>query len=108
LTGAEKYEKISLRFAEEKMEKQPKVIVFSTPACSWCRTLKQYLKKNGIRFRDIDVSRDQAAAKDMLRRTGQQGVPVTLINNRPIIGFNKNELNKLLNIKGGIDESSTT
>ena len=101
MTGAEKYEKITLAIVEEKMGTQTKVVVFSTPSCSWCRTLKQYLKKNSIRFKEIDVSRDQAAAKDMLRRTGQQGVPVTLINNRPIIGFNKNELNKLLNIKGG-------
>ncbi len=83
------------------MGTQPKVIVFSTPACSWCRTLKQYLKKHEIRFKDIDVSRDQAAAKDMVRRTGQQGVPVTLINSRAIVGFNKTEINKLLNIKGG-------
>ncbi len=83
------------------METQPKVVVFSTPTCSWCRTLKQYLKKNNIRYKDIDVSKDQAGAKDMVRRTGQQGVPVTLINNRAIVGFNKTEINKLLNIKGG-------
>ena len=101
MTEAEKYERITLKFVEEKMGTQPKVVVFSTPTCSWCRTLKQYLKKHDVRFRDIDVSRDQTAAKDMLRRTGQQGVPVTLINNRPVIGFNKNEINKLLNIKGG-------
>lgn len=82
------------------MESQPGVVVFSTPACSWCRTLKQYLKKHNIKFKDIDVSRDTAGARDMARRTGQQGVPVTLINNKPIIGFNKAEINKLLKIKG--------
>lgn len=82
------------------MESQPRVVVFSTPACSWCRTLKQYLKKHDIRFKDIDVSRDNAGAGDMVRRTGQQGVPVTLINNKAIVGFNKAEINKLLKIKG--------
>jgi len=85
------------------MNTQPKVIVFSTPTCSWCTTVKQYLKKNKIRFRDIDITKDERAAKDMVRRTKQQGVPVTLVNNRPVrpvIGFNKLELNKLLNIKG--------
>ncbi len=82
------------------MNTQPKVIVFSTPTCSWCTTVKQYLKKNNIRFRDIDITKDERAAKDMVRRTKQQGVPVTLVNNRPVIGFNKLELNKLLNIKG--------
>ena len=81
------------------MNGQPKVIVFSTPTCSWCRALKQYLKQNNIKFKDIDVNRDRQAAMDMVRRTGQQGVPVTLINNRPIIGFNKIKINRLLNIK---------
>ncbi len=83
------------------MDRQPRVVVFSTPTCSWCKRLKDYLKKNKIKFKDVDVSRDQSGARDMVRRTGQQGVPVTLINNRPIIGFNKNEINKLLNIRGG-------
>ena len=81
------------------MNGQPKVIVFSTSTCSWCRAVKQHLKKNNIKFKDIDVSRDRQAAMDMVRRTGQQGVPVTLINNRPIIGFNKIKINRLLNIK---------
>ncbi len=81
------------------MNGQPKVIVFSTSTCSWCRVVKQHLKQNNIKFKDIDVSRDRQAAMDMVRRTGQQGVPVTLINNRPIIGFNKIKINRLLNIK---------
>jgi glutaredoxin-like YruB-family protein len=81
------------------MNGQPKVIVFSTSTCSWCRAVKQHLKQNNIKFKDIDVSRDRQAAMDMVRRTGQQGVPVTLINNRPIIGFNKIKINRLLNIK---------
>ncbi len=82
------------------MTTKPKVIVFSTPTCSWCTTVKQYLKKHHVRYRDIDISKDEKAAKDMERRTRQKGVPVTLINNKPVIGFNKLELNKFLNIKG--------
>lgn len=81
-------------------EAKPKVIVFTTPTCSWCRVVKDYLKQHHIEFKAIDISRDQKAAADMVRRTGQQGVPVTLINNRPIIGFDKNQLNRLLNIRG--------
>lgn len=78
---------------------QPKVIVFSTPTCSWCNTTKRYFRENGIRFTDVDVSRDQNAAKDMQRRTGQTGVPVILINNRPIVGFDKNKINQMLGIR---------
>ncbi len=77
----------------------PNVIIFTTPTCSWCRALKQYLQQKKVRFKEIDVSKNQSAAKDIMRRTGQMGVPVTLINNRPIVGFNKAEINRLLNLK---------
>ncbi len=81
---------------EEKIQKR--VTVYSTPTCSWCNTLKTYLKKNGIRFRDIDVSKDQKAAEAMVARSGQQGVPQTDINGEIIVGFDKNRINTLLGI----------
>ena len=81
------------------MTSQPKVVMFSTPTCSFCHTAKRYFRENKIRFTDVDVSKDQKAALDMRRRTGQTGVPVILVNNRPIVGFDKQKLNKLLNIK---------
>ncbi len=77
---------------------QAKVIMFSTPTCSFCNTAKRYFRENKIRFTDVDVSRDQKAAQDMQRKTGQTGVPVIMINNRPIIGFDKNKIDKLLNL----------
>jgi len=78
---------------------QPKVIVFSTPTCTFCTQAKRYFKEKNIRFTDVDVSKDQSAARDMMRRTGQMGVPVILINNKPIIGFDRNKINQMLNIK---------
>ena len=77
---------------------QPKVIMFSTPTCSYCNTAKRYFREKNIRFTDVDVSRDQKAAIDMQKKTGQTGVPVILINNRPIIGFDKSKIDKLLNL----------
>jgi glutaredoxin-like YruB-family protein len=76
-----------------------KVIVFTTPTCSWCRAVKQYFREKRIRFKEIDVSRDPRAAQDMMRRTGQMGVPVILIDNRPIVGFDKAKIDRLLGIK---------
>lgn len=78
--------------------KQPKVIVFSTPTCSFCNTAKRYLREKRIKFTDVDVSRNMNAARDMQRRTGQTGVPVILINNRPIVGFDKPKINRMLGI----------
>lgn len=91
-------------FYMTKAEKEGKplknVIVYSTPTCSWCNTLKSYLRKNGIRFTDIDVSRNESSAKEMVRRSGQQGVPQTLINGEVVIGFDKSKINRLLEIEG--------
>ncbi len=81
------------------MSTQPKVIVFSTPTCSFCNTAKRYFREKNIKFRDVDVSKDTRAAADMQRRTGQTGVPVILINNRPIVGFDKQKINQMLGIK---------
>ncbi len=81
------------------MSAQPKVIIFTTPTCSFCNAAKRYFREKNIRFKDIDVTRDQAAARDMMKRTGQTGVPVILINNQPIVGFDKPKINRLLNIK---------
>jgi glutaredoxin 3 len=81
------------------IQPQPKVIIFTTPTCSFCRAAKAYFNEKRVRFTEVDVSRDQRAAQDMMRRTGQMGVPVILINNRPIVGFDKPKINQLLGIK---------
>ncbi|MDA3813552.1 MAG: glutaredoxin domain-containing protein [Candidatus Cloacimonetes bacterium] len=75
------------------------VVVFSTPTCSWCKKLKSYLKDNSIRFKDVDVSRDQRAARDMIRKSGKQGVPQMWINNSAIVGFDKAKIDRMLAIK---------
>lgn len=78
---------------------QPKVIIFTTPTCSFCNHAKRYFREKSIRFTEVDVSRDLRAAADMERKTGQRGVPVILINNRPIVGFDVPKINSLLNIR---------
>ncbi len=82
---------------DDKPAQKP-VVVYSTPTCSWCRTIKDYFQKNSIRFRDIDVSRDQKAAEEMVKRSGQQGVPQTVIGGQVVIGFDKAKIDQLLNI----------
>ena len=78
---------------------KPKIIVFSTPSCSWCKKIKEYLKSNGLTYKEIDVSKDSAARADMIRKTGQEGVPQTWINNHPVVGFDRAKLDRLLEIK---------
>jgi glutaredoxin len=60
---------------------------------------KRYLRERGIKFRDVDVSRDAAAARDMVRRSGQQGVPVIDINGKIVVGFDRPKIDRLLGLK---------
>jgi len=76
----------------------PRVIVFSTPTCNYCNAAKKYFREKGIRFKDVDVSRDVAAARDMVRRSGQQGVPVIDIGGKIVGGVDRSKINKFLGI----------
>lgn len=75
---------------------QAKIVIFTSPSCSWCTRAKQFFKQKRLRFKEIDVTKNASGAKDILHRTGQSGVPVILINNRIIIGFDVAKINRLL------------
>ncbi len=72
------------------------VSVYSTQTCPYCTMVKNYLKEKKVPFSDYDVGRDQRKAEEMVRKSGQMGVPVVDINGRVIVGFNKGEIDKAL------------
>ncbi|MFZ5515603.1 MAG: glutaredoxin family protein [Candidatus Zhuqueibacterota bacterium] len=82
----------------EKQATQPRVIIFTTPTCTWCNRVKSYLRQHRIRFRDIDVTKDASAARDLERR-GHRGVPVLFIGSATVVGFDQPKINSLLGIK---------
>ena len=73
-----------------------KVILFSTSACSWCRRAKRYFKEQRVPFKEINIERDPDAARDIVRKTGQTGVPVIKIGGSWIVGFDKDHIDKEL------------
>lgn len=94
------FEKIIYELKVEASDKPRKsVTVYTTPTCPWCTTVKNFLRKNGIRYTEIDVASDQSAAQAMVSKSGQQGVPQTEINGEMVIGFDQTKLNRLLEIK---------
>ena len=72
--------------------------VYSTPTCVYCKTLKGYLKKNGLEFEDIDVSKDEKQLQTMIKSSGQMGVPGVDIDGEIIVGFDKEKIDTLLKI----------
>ena len=76
-----------------------KVKVYSTPTCPYCHAAKEFLKENKIPFQDIDVSKDQTAAQEMIEKSGQMGVPVIDIGGTIIVGYDKEAIKKALKMK---------
>lgn len=74
------------------------VKVYSTPNCPWCVRAKAYLKDNGIPFTDVDVSQDVASAREMVKISGQMGVPVISIDGKVVVGFDKKRIDELLGL----------
>ena len=72
------------------------VVLFSTSTCSWCRRAKRYLRENRVRFKEVNIERDPKASQDLLKKTGQMGVPVIKIGGRWIVGFDQPAIEKEL------------
>ena len=72
------------------------ITVYSTPTCSYCNLAKDFFRKNGVRFTDYNVAQNMAKADEMVKKSGQMGVPVIDINGKIIVGFNKPEIERAL------------
>ncbi len=80
----------------EMIEAQPDVIVYSTQTCPYCVMAKRYLSEKGVKYADYDVGSDQRRAFEMLKKTGQMGVPVLDIKGTVIIGFDRPAIDRAL------------
>lgn len=76
-----------------------KVTVYSTPTCPFCIRAKQFLKDNNVMFEDIDVSVNQDKAQEMISKSGQMGVPVIMVDDKIIVGFDKEAIKESLGIR---------
>ncbi len=74
------------------------VTIYSTPTCHWCHKTKEYLTEKNIPFTDINVGEDMVKAEEMVKKSGQMGVPVIEIDNKIIVGFDLAQINAALNI----------
>jgi len=72
--------------------------IYSTPSCPYCHMVKDYLKSKNIEFNDYNVAEDQEKAQEMVQKSGQMSVPVIEIENNILVGFDKPEIDRLLNL----------
>lgn len=80
---------------------EPSVTVYSTKSCPYCSMVKAFLDKYGVPYRNIDVGEDREAAREMIRISGQRGVPVTTVGEEVIVGFDARRLKELFGTAKG-------
>ena len=75
-----------------------KVIVYSTKTCPWCAKTKEFLKANKVSYTNKSVDTSKAAAQEMIKKSGQQSVPVTVVGDKVIVGYSESKLKKALGL----------
>ena len=73
-----------------------KVTIYSTPTCPYCNIAKAYFKEKGVEYTEHNVADDQEKAKEMIEKSGQMGVPVITIDEKVLVGFQKDKIAPLL------------
>ncbi|MEK7624113.1 MAG: glutaredoxin family protein [Patescibacteria group bacterium] len=76
-----------------------KTIIYTTSTCVYCKIAKAFFKEHNVAYEEKDVASDEKAREEMISKSGQMGVPVIEIDGQIVVGFDKEELSKLLGIK---------
>jgi len=66
---------------------EPRIVLYTAPACPYCVQAKRLLTQRGIGFHEIDVAADVEQRASMIRRSGRRTVPQILIDGKPIGGY---------------------
>lgn len=74
------------------------VVIYSTPSCHFCHLAKEFFRANNVTYTEHDVASDVEKRKEMMTKSGQMGVPVIIIDDEIVIGFDKPKITKLLGL----------
>ena len=72
------------------------VTIYTTPTCGYCKVAKEFFRAQHVSFTEYNVASDQGKAEEMVRKSGQMGVPVIDVNGKIIVGFNRSEIERAL------------
>lgn len=76
----------------------PSIKIYSTPSCTYCNMAKDYFKANGVGYEEFNVAADIEKRSEMVEKSGQMGVPVIVIGEEVVVGFNEPKLKELLGL----------
>jgi len=74
------------------------VKVYSTPTCPWCQKTKKFLEEHDIAYQDFNVAADKSARDEMVKKSGQMGVPVIEIDGDIVVGYDEGWLKQKLGL----------
>lgn len=77
----------------------PAVTIYTTPSCVYCKMAKAFFQENAVSYQEKNVAMDPVAREDMVKKSGQLGVPVIDVGGEIVIGFDQERLSELLGIK---------
>jgi glutaredoxin 3 len=68
------------------------VTIYSTPTCHFCKMAKEFFDEKGVQYTNFDVSQDAVKREEMIKMTGQLGVPVIVVGGDIMVGFDRERL----------------
>lgn len=75
------------------------VKIYTTPTCVYCKMTKEFFKKNNVEYEEVNVATDIAGREEMIKKSGQMGVPVIDVDGKITVGFDQQVLSELLGLK---------
>lgn len=76
-----------------------RVTIYGTSHCPWCHKAREFLIAHKVKFTDVNVEENEKSKKDMIKKSGQMGVPVIDIDGKIIVGFDETAIKKYLKLK---------
>ncbi len=73
-----------------------KVTIYTTPTCQYCEKAKNYMKEHDIDYKEYDVSSDSKRRKEMIEKSGQMGVPVIVLGDDMMVGFEEGRFEEIV------------
>lgn len=74
------------------------VTVYSTPTCHFCHMAKEFFTANNVQYTDYNVAADMEKRNEMIEKSGQMGVPVIMIGDDIVVGFDEDAIREKLGL----------